>query len=691
MKRCPIGEPAPACGALAPCSDRVAGGRRFACFWLGLTVVACTAQPQPVVAPDLPVIDVPQLDERALLVLMTDRKLHDAFTVDRVRRQGPELRAELALALGRAGDRASRLALEELLRDSAPEGRRAAAFGLGLLGEPTAVPALLAAAADPDGETGSLAVEALGRSGAGLALVREALVPLPPEEAWARLLPALFRFPNVDSLPVAREALATRGDRLFAWAAYAVARNPLPEGAAVLRELLADPDPWLRGWAARALGTVGEAADLDRLLPLLADPAPGPIVQALRAGRRLVEEGGAAAPDAWRPRLAELLSDARAAVRSTVLEVAGSWLPDETLGAELARLATAGNPRERELAVLALAGGGDPRAGAALAAAAGAPEASLRARAAEAAALAEEAAVLERLAADPEPSVRAAALAGLLAHAADRWLDPALADPDPGVRATALEWLVASPRVEAPRIVAAMGGPGSRELLDTAVAGVDALAARAEAMPAERDPIVLVLATLAEAGEYLVRRRAADALERLGLGRPAVGAVEETYAIDTYRDLVRRTWRDRYVRLELAGGAIDLRLACRSAPRTCWNLVHLARQGFYDGIALHRVIADFVVQGGDPRGDGRGGPGYAIRDEATLLRYGRGTLGMALSGPDTGGSQFFITLAPQPHIDGTYTAFGEVVAGDALLDAVVQGDVIRRAYEIDGPAGAEVP
>jgi cyclophilin family peptidyl-prolyl cis-trans isomerase len=636
-------------------------------------------------------MDVPYLDERSLLVLMADRKVFDPFTVDRVRRLGPELRAELAVALGRTRDPRGRLELEGLLADEAAQVRRAAAFGLGILGETEAAPALLAAAADPDPEAGALAVEALGRLGAEVATVRRALAGLPADEAWSRLLPALFRFPPAEALPIAREALAARGDRLFVWAAYALARNPLPEGAPVLRELLADPDPWLRGWAARALGTVGDGSDLERMLPLLSAGDPGPIVQALRAAARLVADGKAAAPDAWRPSLRALLAEARPALRLTALEVAGTWLLDEALGAELARIAAAGSGRERELALLALARGGDPRAAGALAAALRDPETSLRARAAEAAAAMDDRAALERLAGDPAPAVREAALEALLGAEPERWLEPALADGDPGVRATVLEWLATTPRVEPTRIVGAMGGPGTRELSDLAIAGVDALVARAKTVALERDAIVLVLATLAEAGDYLVRRQAADALAELGLGRPDPGPAETLGSIDTYRDLVRRTWRDRFVRLETASGAIDLRLACREAPRTCWNFVHLARQGFYDGLALHRVVPGFVVQGGDPRGDGRGGPGYEIRDEATLLRYRRGTLGMALSGPDTGSSQFFITLGPQPHLDGTYTAFGEVAAGDELLDGIAQGDRILRAYEIDRPGGAELP
>ena len=106
------------------------------------------------------------------------------------------------------------------------------------------------------------------------------------------------------------------------------------------------------------------------------------------------------------------------------------------------------------------------------------------------------------------------------------------------------------------------------------------------------------------------------------------------------------------------------------------NYVSLARRGYFNGQHFHRVVPNFVVQGGDPRGDGSGGPGYAIRDELNRRRYVRGTLGMALSGPNTGGSQFFITHAPQPHLDGGYTVFGALLRGEDVLDRIVQGDRI---------------
>jgi cyclophilin family peptidyl-prolyl cis-trans isomerase len=93
---------------------------------------------------------------------------------------------------------------------------------------------------------------------------------------------------------------------------------------------------------------------------------------------------------------------------------------------------------------------------------------------------------------------------------------------------------------------------------------------------------------------------------------------------------------------------------------------------------FHRVVPAFVAQGGDPRGDGSGGPGYAIRDELGRSPYVRGAVGMALSGPDTGGSQFFLTLAAQPHLEGHYAVFGHVAAGFKAMDALVQGDMLRN-------------
>jgi cyclophilin family peptidyl-prolyl cis-trans isomerase len=136
--------------------------------------------------------------------------------------------------------------------------------------------------------------------------------------------------------------------------------------------------------------------------------------------------------------------------------------------------------------------------------------------------------------------------------------------------------------------------------------------------------------------------------------------------------------------LETTSGTIELELAIADAPLTTQNFVALARKGFFDGLRIHRVVPDFVVQAGDPRGDGEGGPGYTIRDEINQRPYLRGTLGMALDWEDTGGSQFFITHSPQPHLDARYTVFGRVVTGMNVVDGLTQTDVIERVRIWDG-------
>ncbi|HEX3534822.1 MAG TPA: peptidylprolyl isomerase [Gemmatimonadaceae bacterium] len=125
-------------------------------------------------------------------------------------------------------------------------------------------------------------------------------------------------------------------------------------------------------------------------------------------------------------------------------------------------------------------------------------------------------------------------------------------------------------------------------------------------------------------------------------------------------------------------GPIRLELFGADAPITVSNFLSLARSGYYRNTRFHRVVPNFVAQDGDPRDDGNGGPGYAIRDEMNRHRYERGAVGMALSGPDTGGSQYFITHSPQPHLDGHYTVFGRVVGGFDVLDKIVQGDLITK-------------
>jgi len=129
-------------------------------------------------------------------------------------------------------------------------------------------------------------------------------------------------------------------------------------------------------------------------------------------------------------------------------------------------------------------------------------------------------------------------------------------------------------------------------------------------------------------------------------------------------------------RIETDKGDIVIELCPQHAPKTVNNFVFLAGEGFYDGVLFHRVINDFMVQGGDPAGTGRGGPGYKFEDElnANPLTHEAKVISMANAGPNTNGSQFFITHCPQPHLNGKHTVFGKVTSGQDVVDAISQGD-----------------
>jgi peptidyl-prolyl cis-trans isomerase A (cyclophilin A) len=130
---------------------------------------------------------------------------------------------------------------------------------------------------------------------------------------------------------------------------------------------------------------------------------------------------------------------------------------------------------------------------------------------------------------------------------------------------------------------------------------------------------------------------------------------------------------NRHAIIETNHGTIDIELFEDKAPKTTANFISLAEKGFYDGIIFHRVIPNFMIQGGDPRGDGTGGPGYEIGDEfhPSLKHNVPGILSMANSGPNTGGSQFFITVAATPWLDGKHAIFGKVVRGMDVVNKIV--------------------
>jgi cyclophilin family peptidyl-prolyl cis-trans isomerase len=176
--------------------------------------------------------------------------------------------------------------------------------------------------------------------------------------------------------------------------------------------------------------------------------------------------------------------------------------------------------------------------------------------------------------------------------------------------------------------------------------------------------------SLRDALRALAGTRLADSLEA---AHPARNAFPATYPVD-FAEPPPETGAV----IHTTAGDITWAFARQEAPQTVKNFVRLARRGYFDGDVVHRVVPNFVIQDGDPTGTGSGGPGYTIRCEYNQLRYDPGMVGMALSGKDTGGSQWFITHSPQHHLDGRYTIFARVTAGMDVVQRIVQGDRILK-------------
>jgi cyclophilin family peptidyl-prolyl cis-trans isomerase len=231
-------------------------------------------------------------------------------------------------------------------------------------------------------------------------------------------------------------------------------------------------------------------------------------------------------------------------------------------------------------------------------------------------------------------------------------------------------------------------------LARTAVASVDPNPAAPPAVDPEAPWLARTILPLAADVHVAVRRHAREAL----LGRPqlllAFDAAErnadETRPSpfpeqlgDALAELLARPIAG--LRVTTSAGTFTIEFTGVASPINQANLVALARSGFYTGLSFHRVVPGFVVQGGDPRGDGYGGPGYVVPCEWSNLRYERGTVGIALAGKDTGGSQFFVTQTPQPHLDARYTVVGQVGEGLEVIDRLLPGDIIEavEVVEID--------
>ena len=245
------------------------------------------------------------------------------------------------------------------------------------------------------------------------------------------------------------------------------------------------------------------------------------------------------------------------------------------------------------------------------------------------------------------------------------------------VRATAAELLGEQPPSEANTralIEALPVALADKDLNDAALAILEALGKQKNRQANE------AIKTALESADHLIRRKAVAILKANGAGdfSDRIGLVKTRYSDADYRRALGRIGKKVTATIETSRGAFTIEFLTEDAPLTVDNFIQLAKKGFFNGQTIPRVVPNFVVQAGDPRGDQNGGPGYQIRCEINEVPYERGAVGMALSGKDTGGSQWFVTHSPQPHLDGGYTVFGNVIRGMDVVESIARGDRIIK-------------
>jgi cyclophilin family peptidyl-prolyl cis-trans isomerase/HEAT repeat protein len=646
----------------------------------------------------------------------------------------PSIRRRAALAAGRIGNEDSVTALTDLLQhDKNLTVRSMAAFALGEVESESAANALIATLKDARGELRARAIEALGKIAAALpaaqqarqrelgAAILETLKSTTLDEPTILFgLTAALRARPTDAGPTIAKFLTHPNPRIRADAGNALARLRLKDGNEQLRKLLADVDPIVRANAARVLGVTEDKPSFDALLARAREDKDSRVrVSAIRALASL-KDPRAAAPLLKRGELLAQDIANRPAETNEVLEIAttlGRLLAqkdDQAAVAWLRKVSEALNRSAPEVETalvriapgVYLAGFGsaneakrkvqetillDWRAASGIAAGLG-EIAALPDATKNKAELASAAQTLLRAMLDYRnsgltintlvavhseyaiPDVLRA-LAAFKPQDLGAVLRAQFNESDIIIRGTAADLLSdLPPSEENTRALAAAWPQATKDALnDAALSILDALAKQNSDAANE-----LIKAGL-KSGDHLIRRRAAALLKTNGAGdfSAQIGTLQTRNTDADYTRALSRIGKNVRAVVTTSKGSFTIELLPEAAPLTVDNFVQLAQRDYYRNVTIHRVVPNFVIQDGDPRGDGNGGPGYQIRCEINQVLYDRAAVGMALSGKDTGGSQWFVTHSPQPHLDGGYTVFGRVVAGMDVVDRIVRGDVIQ--------------
>ncbi len=596
----------------------------------------------------------------------------------------PEVRARTAYVIGIVGDTSYWPYLFKLLDDNARQVRLQAIFAAGQLGDSVYAQWLLRYSADGDSAIKSRAIEALSKvtsqatSKQLMAILSDSL-----EKPHFRALAAesIHRLRDRYSFG-ALVAQATNPDvaireKVFFSLSRRANREALPFYVSGLR----DTSRQIRLYALGALARVGDKSILAEIKPLLqasdwrAKYYSLGVVDKVR-GRELLPEVTALldAKEHVYVRQAAIrvfgdIGDQQAYEQLTpFLEDADINLCTEALTA-IARL----KKDEALPQIRTWSKSDNPQKRAAAATACGSVVSS------------ERWSILGVLASDGAPTVRAAAYENLLSAQSDSiknlFTIPALMDSD------MVPAVLACDRIARDTLIMELNNlltryKGTRDK-DIKAAILDCLSAFGDLLNGKPGVKEVVTAALAD-DNYSIRKRASVLASMLKM--PVAGENDHyltTITPETYRLIYASDSPNPIAEIKTVKGTIRIELLRNAAPKTVANFIKLAKSGFYDKRVWHRVVPDFVIQDGCPRGDGWGGPGYEIRCEYNDLPYNTGSVGMATSGKDTGGSQYFICQSPQPHLNGRYTLFGNVIEGMDIVEKIEIGDLIKSVKIIE--------
>jgi cyclophilin family peptidyl-prolyl cis-trans isomerase/HEAT repeat protein len=628
-------------------------------------------------------------DKKVQIAIWEDMRRADTLLYTYLADEDPEIRSRACYALGMIEPEGASAYIVDLVDDPQKNVRIEAIFALSLIGDSMYSGKVVPLLFDPESEVVHQAAIALGRMGgdtAVSALMMFARDKIPRHRAWAA--EGLWRADADTAIELLVNLAADSSEFVEQAAVYALRRLEARPAAEIFRSKLKDTIPEIRMYAAEGLRAIKDSAFLMALTNQLSRDQEWTVKASIL--RAIMEVGDKKIIKA----LMNLLSQRE---HPLITGMGLSLIGEFQMDALVPKVEPFLEDEEKFLkgeALIALAKLNRSKFMEIVSREIDTYDWYLRMKAAEALQFIqtpEGADFLEKLLADPDHRVRTAVLYSLAEYdflEMEDYLGTALDDPDPAVVSTTIELIA--------KLKLSQLSEKIHDIYEDEVDEADAIFRFSilynlsewvvDSQIADENILELLNKAL-EDRDRNVRKKAIDIFAMTGVDKSEyLGYFDPMVTAATYDAFYGRFDRNPIAEINTDRGQIRVRLLYDNAPRTVSNFIKLAESGFYDGVIFHRVVPNFVIQAGDPHGDGFGGPGYTIRSEFNRHEYTRGTMGMAHAGKDTGGSQWFICHSPQPHLNGRYTAFGQVIYGMRIVDRILVGDKIN-SIEIINPDG----